>query len=108
MSEREHRLRRLAISDAVINLVGNQPDAAVAAEVGEPGKTRGINVRFRRPTPILTDLRFDITRSQADSRIEAVSRLMLDDEVLCVAEISTVSVPADKLITTQFGKRHGE
>ena len=32
------------------------------------GKTRSLNVTFRRPTPILTELRFDIVRTQADGR----------------------------------------
>ena len=35
------------------------------------GKTRSLNVTFRRPTPVLTELRFDIVRSQVD---DAVSR----------------------------------
>jgi hypothetical protein len=73
--------------------------------IGMSGKTRSMNVRFRRPTPILTELNFDITRSQSAAGVECAARVMLDDEVLCKAEISTVSVPADELATTRFGKR---
>jgi hypothetical protein len=72
---------------------------------GKSGKTRNLNVRFRRPTPILTNLRFDITRSHAGPQIDASARLTLDGEVLCIADVSTLSVPAEKLITSQFGKR---
>jgi hypothetical protein len=73
--------------------------------IGLSGKTRSFNLRYRRPTPILTDLRFDIARSAQDSEVTSVARLTLNDEVLCIAEISAISVPADRLVTTQFGKR---
>jgi hypothetical protein len=73
--------------------------------IGLSGKTRTFNLKYRRPTPILTDLGFDIVRSAQDSEVTSVAHLTHDNEVLCTAEISAVSVPADKLITTQFGKR---
>jgi hypothetical protein len=73
--------------------------------IGMSGKTRTLNLRYRRPTPILTDLRFDITRSARDSEVTSVARLTLDDDVLCTAEIAAISVPADRLTTTHFGKR---
>ena len=72
---------------------------------GNSGKTRTFNLRYRRPTPILTDLRFDIVRTAQDSEVTSVARLTLNDTVLCTAEVSAVSVPADRLITTQFGNR---
>ena len=72
---------------------------------GRSGKTRVFNLRYRRPTPVLTDLRFEVERSTHDSEVTSVARLTLDDEVLCSAEVSAVSVPADRLITTQFGTR---
>ncbi|MBV8928743.1 MAG: hypothetical protein JO152_06445 [Mycobacteriaceae bacterium] len=72
---------------------------------GKSGKTRSLNMRFRRPTPILTDLHFDVSRSESGAQADAVARLTLHDEVLCAADISTLAVPADKLITSQFGKR---
>jgi hypothetical protein len=72
---------------------------------GRSGKTRTFNLTYRRPTPVLTDLRFDVNRTAQDSEVLSVARLTLDDMVLCSAEVSAVSVPADRLITTQFGKR---
>jgi len=72
---------------------------------GLSGKTRFLNVKFRRPTPVLTDLRFDIARSQVDRGITSRARLLLDDEVLCIGEAETLALPPDKLTGTRFGKR---
>jgi hypothetical protein len=75
---------------------------------GLSGKTRSLNVRFRRPTPVLTDLRFDIARSQVDRGITSTARLLLDDEVLCIGEADTLALPPDKLTGFRFGKRRSE
>jgi acyl-coenzyme A thioesterase PaaI-like protein len=69
------------------------------------GKTRSLTVTFRRPTPILTELRFDIVRSQSDGRVTSTARLLLDDEVLCIGEFNTVASSPDRLTGVQFGKR---
>jgi hypothetical protein len=69
------------------------------------GKTRSLNVTFRRPTPILTELRFDISRSQADRGVTSTARLLLDDEVLCIGEANTLALSPDKLTGFNFGKR---
>jgi hypothetical protein len=69
------------------------------------GKTRSLNVKFRRPTPILTELRFDIVREQADRCVTSTSRLSLDDEVLCIGEATTLALSPDKLTGFNFGKR---
>ncbi len=69
------------------------------------GKTRSLNVTFRRPTPILTELRFDITRAQADRGVRSTARLLLDDEVLCIGEANTLALSPDKLTGFNFGKR---
>src|SRR5215212_5176224 len=53
---------------------------------GLSGKTRSLNVKFRRPTPILTELRFDIERAQVDRGVTSTARLSLGDEVLCIGE----------------------
>ena len=42
------------------------------------GKTRSLTVTFRRPTPILTELRFDIERSEDDGRVTSTARLLLE------------------------------
>ena len=41
-----------------------------------------------RPTPILTELRFDIARSEDDGRVTSTARLLLGDEVLCIGEFN--------------------
>jgi hypothetical protein len=69
------------------------------------GKTRSLTVTFRRPTPILTELRFDIERSEHDGRVTSTARLMLGDEVVCIGEFKTVATDPDKLTGFQFGKR---
>jgi hypothetical protein len=71
------------------------------------GKTRSLSVKFRRPTPILTELRFDITRAQIDRGVTSTARLLLDDEVLCIGEASTLALSPDKLAGFGFGKRRG-
>jgi hypothetical protein len=72
---------------------------------GLSGKTRSLNVTFRRPTPILTALRFDIARAQADRGVTSTARLLLDDEVLCVGEATTLALSPDKLAGFGFGGR---
>ena len=69
------------------------------------GKTRSLNVKFRRPTPILTELRFDITRTQEDRGVTSTARLLLHDEVLCIGEATTLALSPDKLTGFNFGKR---
>jgi hypothetical protein len=69
------------------------------------GKTRSLNVMFRRPTPILTELRFDISPTQEDREVTSTARLLLDDEVLCIGEATTLALSPDKLTGFNFGKR---
>ena len=69
------------------------------------GKTRSLTLKFRRPTPILTDLRFDVVRAQTDGQVTSTARLLRDDEVLCIGEFNTVAFSPDKLAGVQFGKR---
>ncbi|HME16557.1 MAG TPA: hypothetical protein VKG83_14140 [Mycobacterium sp.] len=76
--------------------------------VGLSGKTRSLNVAFRRPTPVFTDLRFDITRSEVERGITSTARLLLDDEVLCIGEVNTLAQTPDKLTGFRFGKRRAE
>lgn len=72
---------------------------------GRTGKTRALTVTFRRPTPILTELNFDVTRAEADGRVTSTARLMLGDEVLCTGEFHTSASSPDRLSVFQFGKR---
>ena len=72
---------------------------------GLSGKTRSLGVTFRRPTPLLTELRFDIARSQVERGITSTARLLLDEEVLCTGEVNTLASPPERLTGSKFGKR---
>lgn len=72
---------------------------------GLSGKTRSLNVSFRRPTPVLTELHFDISRSQRETGITSTARLLRDGEVLCIGEAETLGLSPDKLTGFDFGKR---
>jgi len=69
------------------------------------GKTRSLTVKFRRPTPILAELCFDIVREQTDRGVTSTARLSLDGEVLCIGEATTLALSPDKLTGFNFGKR---
>ena len=75
---------------------------------GLSGKTRSLEVTFRRPTPVLTELRFDISRSEMPRGISSTARLLRDDEVLCIGEVTTLAVPPEKLTGHLLGKRRSE
>lgn len=75
---------------------------------GLSGKTRSLVVTFRRPTPLFTELRFDIVRSQTERGIASTARLLLDDEVLCTGEVNTLASPPQELAAFQFGRRRKE
>ena len=72
---------------------------------GRTGKTRSLNVTYRRPTPILTELCFDVVRAEADGRVTSTARLLHGDEVLCVGEFNTAASSPDKLSVFDFGQR---
>jgi hypothetical protein len=76
--------------------------------MGLSGKTRSLHVTFRRPAPLLTELRFDIDRSQVERGIASTARLLLGDEVLCIGEINTLASQPDKLTGYKFGRRRKE
>lgn len=69
------------------------------------GKTRSLGVKFRRPTPILTELRFDIVRSPAERDVRSTARLLRDDEVLCVGEFDSLASNPETLSGFHAGKR---
>jgi len=72
---------------------------------GMAGKTRSLTVTYRRPTPLDTELRFDIARSQDDRGLTSTARLLLDGEVLCTGQAATVALPPDKLTANRFARR---
>jgi hypothetical protein len=75
---------------------------------GLSGKTRSLTVTFRRPTPLLTELGFDIERSQIDRSVTSTARLLLNGEVLCTGEVNTVASPPEQLSVFQFARRRKE
>ena len=60
-------------------------------DVGVAGKTTSLTVTYRRPTPLLTELQFEVERSAVDRRITSTARLMADGNVLCEAQMSAVA-----------------
>jgi acyl-coenzyme A thioesterase PaaI-like protein len=60
-------------------------------DVGVAGKTSALALRYRRPTPIATELDFTIERSLTDGRITSTGRIELAGRVLCEAEMNAVA-----------------
>jgi len=60
-------------------------------DVGRAGKTTSLTLRFRRPTPLLAPLTFTIERRVDDDRIRSTARLVLDDRVLCEADVDAIA-----------------
>lgn len=66
-------------------------------EVGVAGKTTSITVDYRRPTPLLTELRFEIERAVEERRIVSTARITAGDVVLCEARMSAVAGDLSRL-----------
>lgn len=64
-------------------------------DVGVAGKTTSLRLGFRRPAPLLTDLRFSVHRRVADDRIRSTAELRLGEErgsrLVCEAEIDAIA-----------------
>jgi hypothetical protein len=69
------------------------------------GKTRSLTVKYRRPTPLHTELTFDVERSENERGLTSTARLRLDDEVLCIGLVETVALPPEALAAAGFGAR---
>ena len=72
---------------------------------GLAGKTRSLNVRYRRPTPLLRELDFDIVRTEHERGLLSTGRLLQDGEVLVIAEMDAVAMNPDSLIPRTYGRR---
>jgi hypothetical protein len=57
-------------------------------DAGVAGKTTSLTVTYRRPTPLLTKLQFELERSVAERRISSTGRLMAGELLLCEAQMS--------------------
>jgi hypothetical protein len=66
-------------------------------DLGLAGKTTSLSVSFRRPTPLLTELRFEVERSVAEGRIRSAARLLAGDTVLCDAQVDAVAGDRSRL-----------
>lgn len=62
----------------------------LSCDMGRAGKTRSLHLRYRRPTPICTELRFSAQRVVTDEAIEFTAEVRAGDTVLCTAEMSAV------------------
>ncbi|KLO30521.1 hypothetical protein ABW16_06345 [Mycolicibacter heraklionensis] len=75
---------------------------------GSAGRTRSLLVTYRRPTPILTELDFDIVRAEVERGIASTARLLHHGELLCTGEVTTAAAPPNKLSAIRFGRRQDE
>lgn len=69
------------------------------------GMTRSMTVTYRRPVPLLEELRFEVVRVMADRLVTSTARLLLDDVVLCTGEVSAVPIPPERLGGLAFAAR---
>jgi acyl-coenzyme A thioesterase PaaI-like protein len=62
-------------------------------DAGVAGKTASLSLRYRRPAPLLTELRFVLTRQVDDHRITSTGQLRAGDggDLLCEAEMRSVA-----------------
>ncbi|RRR47478.1 hypothetical protein EHH44_04800 [Mycolicibacter terrae] len=72
---------------------------------GLAGRTRSLLVTYRRPTPILTELNFDIVRTEVERGITSTARLLHRGEVLCTGEVTTAAMPPEQVSANRFGRR---
>ena len=66
-------------------------------DYGVAGKTTSLHVEYRRPTPILETLRFEVERSSDASRITSRARIELDGTVLCQATMEAAAGDRSRL-----------
>jgi hypothetical protein len=60
-------------------------------DVGVAGKTSSLHVSYRRPTPVLTTLGYEVKRAVDEGRITSQARLISDDKLLCSATMEAVA-----------------
>jgi hypothetical protein len=59
--------------------------------VGRAGKTTRLDVRYLAPTPLLTELHFDIERRVDGRRIESTARLLADGVPRATADMQAIA-----------------
>jgi hypothetical protein len=60
-------------------------------EIGSTGKTIRLDVQYRRPTPLLTPLQFEVHRTRHDDRIESTAVLSRDGKPCAEARMQTIA-----------------
>jgi hypothetical protein len=60
-------------------------------DLGLAGKTTSLALKYRKPTPVLTELAFEVDRTADDRRITSHARLLAGGAVLCEAEVGAVA-----------------
>jgi hypothetical protein len=60
-------------------------------DVGVAGKTTGLSLRYRRPAPLLTTMTFTVERDAGEGRIRSTGTLLLDDRVVCEADVDAIA-----------------
>jgi hypothetical protein len=66
-------------------------------DVGQTGKTIGLEVRYSAPTPLLAELRFEIERTLEGRRIESTARLFHGETLCATATMRAVAGDRDAL-----------
>jgi hypothetical protein len=60
-------------------------------DLGQAGKTTSLSLTYRRPTPLLAALRFEVERAVEERRIVSSARIVADGVVLCEAEVRALA-----------------
>jgi hypothetical protein len=60
-------------------------------EVGLAGKTTSLEVAYRRPTPLLAPLSFEVRRTVTGDRIHSTGSLASSDRVCCEARVDAIA-----------------
>jgi hypothetical protein len=66
-------------------------------DLGTAGKTTSLALRYRRPTPLLTELSYTLHRCLAGERIHSTGELRRGDAVVCEAQMESVKGDRSKL-----------
>jgi acyl-coenzyme A thioesterase PaaI-like protein len=73
---------------------------------GVPGVTASLEIRYRRPTPLDADLRFETDPPEVDGRrVRTVGRLCSGDVVCAEATGTFIMVPFERVMALTSGRR---
>jgi hypothetical protein len=65
-------------------------------DLGVSGATRDFDIYYRRPTPLLVDLAFEITREVTDREVCSEVRLLRGDDLLCSAATNAAVIERER------------